>query len=213
MGTFASNVSGRPTFFGSIDTSTDAITEYQTPSGAGPTTGSMSMVFGNDGAIWYADEYNAELGRLNTASGTFQEFPTGIPAFPQQSPMQLLATPSGKIWFVADGLTSNGSVAGWIDPANGTKITYDANLNGPGIFNAIAGGPNGDVWFVQTPGSPEFHSVQQALGIINPDTGAMYEYPTVIPQYGQGVTLIGAGNRALWMLDTAYGQIGKVELK
>jgi streptogramin lyase len=211
-GTFASSVNGGPTYFGSIDTSTGAIVEYQTPSGAGPVTGNMSMVFGDDGSLWYADEYNAKLGRLDTASGAFKEFATGTAAFPQQAPMQLVATPSGKIWFVAIG-TGGTSVAGWIDPAHGTKIAYDTNITTSSVFRAFASGPNGELYFVENSGSLDFASVQLTLGIINPDTGAMYEYPSVIPVDAVGVSLVSDGNQGLWMLDSAFGQIGKVTLK
>jgi streptogramin lyase len=211
--TFATYPSGQPTYFGSIATATGAITEYENENGAGPAASWMSMALANDGSIWFADQINASIGHINTASGAVTEYATGVPAYPQQSPQQLVVAPSGKIWFTATGFTSDTSVIGYVDPSNGNAISYNTNLPTSGIFYALTVGSDGNLWFIEDPGTATFISSQPSLGVINPSTGAIYEYATLLPQYSKVVTLQNGGNGMLWMLDTAFGQVGKVTFK
>jgi streptogramin lyase len=211
--TFATYPSGQPTYFGSIATATGAITEYENENGAGPAASWMSMALANDGSIWFADQINASIGHINTSSGAVTEYATGVPAYPQQSPQQLVVAPSGKIWFTATGFTSDTSVIGYVDPSNGNAISYNTNLPTSGIFYALTVGSDGNLWFIEDPGTATFISSQPSLGVINPSTGAIYEYATLLPQYSKVVTLQNGGNGTLWMLDTAFGQVGKVTFK
>jgi streptogramin lyase len=210
--TSATYPSGAPTYFGSIATSSGAIAEYENNNGAGPTHSAMSMVLANDGSIWFADQLNMSVGHINTSNGTVTEYATGTPAYPQQSPMQLVVAPNGKIWFVAAGFTSNNATAGYVDPSNNNAITYDTNMPGNATFTALTVGSDGNLWFFETPGTVLLSS-QPYIGVINPSDGAIYQYTTVLPQFSKGVTLLNGGNGTLWMLDTAYGQIGEVTFK
>jgi streptogramin lyase len=211
--TGATYPSGHPTYFGSITTASGTITEYENTNGAGPTQSSMSMVLANDGSVWFADQLNASIGRINTSTGAVTEYATGIPAYPQQSPQQLVVAPSGKIWFAAAGFTSGTSIVGYVDPSNGNAITYNTNLPAYGIFYALTVGSDGNLWFIEDPGTASFISSQPSLGVINPSTGAIYEYTTLLPQFSKVVTLLNGGNGTLWMLDTAYGQVAEVTFK
>ena len=211
--TYASSVSGSPTYFGSIDPANDQITEYEAANGAGPTSGRMSMALAHDGSIWFADQLNAKIGRLDTSSGSISEYATGTPVYPQQSPMEVAVAADGKIWFVADGFTSSGSVIGSIDPAHPKAIAYDTNHPAAGIFYTLTGGPGGNLWFTQSAGSPEFYSDQLTLGVINRTTGALYGYPAAFAEFIKITALVAGDNSTLWMLDSGYGQIGKVTFK
>ncbi len=210
--TSATYPTGAPTYFGSISTTSDAITEYEQQNGAGPAHTAMSMVEGNDGSIWFADQLNASIGQINTSNGNVTEYATGTPAMPQQSPENLVVTADGKIWFDATGFSSDTSSIGTVNPANGNAITYNANLPVAGLFYAMTVGSDGNLWFVEDPGNV-FVSSQSNVGVINPTTGAIYEYTTLLPQYSKDVTLVNGGNGALWFLDQAYGQVGEVTFK
>ena len=212
QGTFQPGVSGAPTYFGSIVPG-GQISEHVVPSGAGPLLGPMSMVLAHDGSIWFADQFNAEVGHLDTVSGNVTEYATGTPAQPAQSPIQLLATPDGKIWFGADGLNGSTSVVGRLDPANGDAITYDTSVTSPGLFYSLILGSDGNLWFTQTRGAGNESEAQQTLGVINPVTGAVYDYPAAVPVDARETSLINGGSGTLWMLDTGFGQVGQVPFK
>lgn len=210
--TTSNRVSGSPTYFGSIATASGAIVEHKVTTGAGPISGSMSMVLAPDGMLWFADQYNAKIGRFDTASGRVTEYATGTPAYPDQSPMRVLTTSDGKIWFVADDFTGASSVVGWLDPAHPKAITYETGATTAGLFGAFIVGVDGNLWFTQNAGTPSFASDQVTLGVVNPATGAVYDYPAAVPQFVAGTALIAQGS-TLWFLDSAFGQVGKVAFK
>ncbi|MGB6987331.1 MAG: hypothetical protein WBD74_15270 [Candidatus Aquilonibacter sp.] len=210
--TFATYPSGKPTYFGSISTSTGAITEYESSNGAGPTSGAMSMVLAKDGSIWFADQYNSAIGHLNTSSGAITEYSTGAPAYPQQSPMQLTVAPSGTIWFLSTGFTSDTASVGSLNPSS-DAITYYPNVPA-GDFESFAVGSDGNLYFVEDPFNGLGLSSQLNIGVLNPVDGAVYEYPnTILPQFAKDVSLVNGGSGTLWILDAAYGEIGKVTFK
>jgi streptogramin lyase len=216
QGSYASNVNSSGTYFGSISTANGTIAEYPAPGKAGPdiapgnTLSGMSMALASDGSIWFADAYNTAVGHINTSTGAMTETQIGTPAYPQQSPMQV-AIVNGKVWFLAEGFTSATAVAGSIATSNNDAITYYPVPN-PGQFIALTLGSDGNLWFVDAPGGL-FHSSQTYLGVLNPATGAVYDYTTVIPVNAVVLSLVDRGDRTLWMLDSAYGDIGEVTFK
>lgn len=208
-----------PTYVGSISTSTGAITEYVTPNDAGPTEGKMSMVLGKDGSLWFADQFNESIAHVNTSNGAITEYSLGTPAMPAQAPMALAVTPDGKIWFGSDprviGLTasSSGWLVGYIDPSNDDAISYDTNLSVPSYFEALGVGSDGNLWFVAGQNALE-STANVTFGVINPSTGAIYEYPTAIfPQNADITTIIPGTSGTLWTLDAGFGQIGETTFK
>jgi streptogramin lyase len=216
--TTAPGVSGQPTFFGSISTTTGAITEFQSANGAGPLRGAMSMVLAKDGSIWFTDQFNFSLGHLNTSTGAITEIGVSQPAFPQESPMQLTVAPDGKIWFLALSSTAGTSIAGSVDPANNNAIALGPTIPGNNLFlgalfDSFTTGSNGDLWFVEDPGTFLNTENQSNLGIINPTTGAVFVYPTALMNNSVIDSIVDRGDGTLWMLDTAFGQIGKVTFK
>jgi streptogramin lyase len=205
---------GRPTFFGSIDTSTGQIQEYPTSNAAEPrSTDPMSMLVASDHSLWFADEWNYAIGHLDPASGTIAEFKITTPANPQESPQQLAITADGKIWAACFGSGGTAVIAS-LDPQNGNAITTHAHgLEGYTQFFAFAKASDGNLWFVENNSSFGI-SADLALGVFNPTTGAIYHYPTpLFPQNARVASLIDRGDGTLWMFDPAFGQIGKVTFK
>src|SRR5690348_9267984 len=53
---------------------------------------------GPDGSLWYTGQMANKLGRLDPATGQFQEFPLKTP---ESGPHGLVADKDGNIWFTA----------------------------------------------------------------------------------------------------------------
>lgn len=210
---------GDPTYFGTIDTSTGTITEYPAnnaqPSRSALEAGIfMSMAVASDNSLWFADGYNYSVGHLDPASGAVQEFKITTPAYPQESPMQLLIAPDGKVWAACFGLSTTLSEIASVDPNNGNAIShYTTGLNPPGPFMSMTRGSDGNLWFIEDPFIGFGFSSQLNVGVMNPATGAIYQYPPLVPEFSKIMSLVDRGDGTLWMLDNANGQIGKVSFK
>jgi streptogramin lyase len=220
QGNSSSNLYASVTEFGSIVTASGAITEYPTSNLAGPVSPSLestlasglSMVLASDGSIWFADTANDAIGHLNTKTGAVTETKLGAPAYPQQAPQQVTTTSDGKVWFSSYSPTSGTGTIGYIDPSSGNVTYYPLSENQGQATSMFVGG-DGNIWLAITPMSGTFYASQQDIGIVNPGTGAVYVYPAaILPQFSDAVSVVDASG-TFWILDSAFGQIGKVSFK
>jgi len=206
-----------PTYFGSINTSTGQIQEYQTSAPVAqvlPFTGSMPMVLAPDNSIWYSDALDNSVGQIDTTTGAMTEFKLGTPAAPQLTPMQLVATSDGKIWMGCFSFTSGASTMASLDTKNNNAIAYySQGLALSGYFFSMILGSDGNLWFAEEPAAAGFHSNQMLIGVMSPATHAIYQYSSILPTDVQITGLIDRGDGALWMLDSGFGQVGKVTFK
>ncbi len=208
---------GHPTFFGTIDTATGTIQEFPA-NNAQPDRTTLqegvftSMAVAADNSLWFSDGYNYSVGHMSP-TGTVQEYKLTLPAYPQQAPAQIAITSDGKVWASCFG-TARNSVIASIDPNNGNAIAYyTTGLNG-GIFLALTRGSDGNLWFILDPFAGFGFALQTNLGVLNPATGAIYEYPdSAIPNAVRVTSMLDRGDGTLWMLDGGFGQIGKVTFK
>src|SRR5438034_561946 len=73
---------------------TPAITEFPIPT---PSSVSVSIAAGRDGALWFGEAAGNKIGRIAT-SGAITEFP--LPATtPGDGPVGIAAGPDGALWF------------------------------------------------------------------------------------------------------------------
>lgn len=208
---------GHPTFFGTINTANGTIQEF--PAGnAEPSRTTLllgifeTMAVASDNSIWFTDGFNYSVGHM-TPSGTVQEYKLTTPAYPQQSPMRIVITPDGKVWTGCFGSAANSVIAS-IDPNNGNAIAYYTAGVNSGAFLAMTRGSDGNLWFIQDPSAGLGFYSQTMLGVLNPATGSAYQYPsTAIPDQVKATSMLDRGDGTLWILDSGFGQIGKVTLK
>src|SRR5574342_1019460 len=86
-----------------------AVVEYQRPrSGAFP----HDPAVGKDGAVWYTDQANSYIGRLDPATGKVTDYPTPTPA---SGPHGIVVAPDGGVWYTANFTARLGR----LDPATG----------------------------------------------------------------------------------------------
>ncbi|MBV8748515.1 MAG: hypothetical protein JO103_02250 [Candidatus Eremiobacteraeota bacterium] len=201
----------RPSFIGKIDTASGTITEY--PSGtAGPLQAAPAIIVGPDAAVWLADGVNGALGRIDPSSGAFTEYPVSTPQYPSQAPQVLVNGPDGNLWFTSMAPATGVAVFGAIAPSVKQIALYPAPSGG--LFLAMTVGADHNIWYTLDPGSGFFTSSQSTFGVINPATRTSYQYPVgTLPEFAVPAGVVDRGDRTLWILDNAFGQIGKVAFR
>ena len=200
---------GQPSSFGFISTATGAIAEYATPDNTTPNTASESMTLGPDGAEWFSDGTNGSIGRIDSA-GNFAIYPIANPSSPNYTPELVLAAPDGNIWFAG---ANPGLVQGYYGTLNPASHAIALYATESAEFDALILGSDHNLWFAARPQAGTFFAAQDTIGVINVTTHAGYFYPAIVPEFAVIAGLVDPGNRTLYMLDNAYGQIGKVPFK
>jgi len=109
-----------------------------------------------DGSLWFTEQLQNKLGRLDPASGTFKEYTLKIE---DSGPHGLVADASGNIWFTGNGK----GYIGKLDPKSGDVKVYqmpDARAEDPhtAVFDA-----RGILWFTVQVGN--------MVGRLDPQSG------------------------------------------
>jgi streptogramin lyase len=202
---------GAPTAFGTIATASGTIVEFPTPDNAAAALSFESMVLGPDGALWFADGSAGAIGRV-TAAGAYTSYAAAGPVSPNFATDVVSNAPDGNIWFAGTNQGLGQGFIGTLNLATKTVALYSQNVES-GAFEEMIPGSDHNLWFAEQPGSGDFFSSQYAIGVINVTTHATYPYTAIVPQFAVIEGLVDPGNRTLYMLDTAYGQVGKVPFK
>lgn len=110
--------------------------EYALPAGA---SGPEGIVQGPDGAMWFAQEYSDQIGRI-TSSGQVTEYQL----FPGAAPIDVAVGRDGAIWFSEYGaygkvgkITTSGAITQYSLPSAGARTW------------GITAGPDGNLWFTE----------------------------------------------------------------
>jgi len=109
-----------------------------------------------DGSLWFTEQLQNKLGRLDPASGAFKEYPLKIE---DSGPHGLVADSNGNIWFTGNGK----GYIGKLDPMTGSVTAYkmpDEKAEDPhtAVFDA-----HGIMWFTVQVGN--------MVGRLDPHTG------------------------------------------
>lgn len=169
-----------------------------TPSGtvsqyAIPTANSnpWGITQGPDGNMWFTEYTSGKVARI-TPAGVITEF-----AAPISTPLNITVGGDGRLW--TNDFQGNGIAA---FNTNGTWQAFTVNTGSPSL-NGMAGGPDGNVWFLNTqPSNPTVGMITAA--------GAVTQYPIGLAgaapdQIASG----GPGSGVLWFTQ-GNGNIGKV---
>ena len=111
---------------------------------------------GTDGALWFTEQLQNKLGRVDPKTGVFQEYALKIE---DSGPHGLVADSNGNIWFTGNGK----GYIGKLDPRTGAVAAYkmpDAKADDPhtAIFDS-----HGILWFTVQVGN--------MVGRLDPQTG------------------------------------------
>jgi streptogramin lyase len=121
------------------------------------------------GKAWFSTD-SGQLGSV-TAGSTANDTSNPYAASVNGNGHTLTAGSDGSLWAVSGGQTGvGGSAIAKIDPASGNVVaTYSSGLPTTPQISAIAGGPDGDIWFTE--------SGANAIGQVDISTGAITSYP------------------------------------
>lgn len=152
------------------------VVEYRLPRpGAFPHDPAVA----SDGTVWYTDQANSFIGRLDPASGKITDWPTPTP---KSGPHGLLVAPDGAIWYTAN---SAGHI-GRLDPATGRIKEYELPAEARDPHTPVLRGDM--LWF----------TAQRAnlIGRLDTKTGEVKLFPVATPHalpYGIVPTADGNG--------------------
>ncbi len=130
-----------------------AIKEWEVPTkGAHP----HDPAVGGDGALWFTEQLQNKIGRVDPKTGAFKEYPLKVE---DSGPHGLVADSSGNIWFTGNGK----GYIGKLDPRTGAVTEYkmpDAKAEDPHtpVFDG-----RGIMWFTVQVGN--------FVGRLDPRTG------------------------------------------
>ena len=211
-------------------TATGTITEFTTghfDSIRNAATSNLAGIArGPDGNVWFSDSagYSA-IGRI-TPSGTITEFSAGLQRSNPQLAGNVSVTESitvgddRNLWFTDAGC-DRGTVAspsgicaiGQITPSG--TITEFGLATGQRLSGGITAGPDGNVWFTESPGPSDPGGIH-AIGRITP-SGAITEFALPAGQTPGGITTGADGN--VWFIvvnvsltvgEAEIGRIGRI---
>src|SRR5438477_6467890 len=128
------------------------ITEYPLPR---PKAFPHDPAVGADGIVWYTDQANSYIGRLDPATGRVTDYATPTPA---SGPHGIVVAPDGGVWYTAN-FTGR---LGRLDPTSGAikefPLPSDARDPHTPLYHA------GKVWFTAQGAN--------LYGVLDPATGA-----------------------------------------
>jgi len=212
-----------------------AVVEYQIPRGqAFP----HDPAVGADGIVWYTDQSNSFIGRLDPTTGKITDYPTPTPA---SAPHGIVVAPDGGVWYTAQRI----SKLGRLDPRTGRieEFALPAGARDPHTplirkgmvwFTVQQGNTYGrfdprthvaKVWTVPTRGALPYGMVNapdgsiwvalfgtNKLGRIDAETGALREI--TLPQSGaRPRRLVVDESGMVWYSDFARGYLGSYNPK
>jgi virginiamycin B lyase len=132
---FADRLTGR---LGTV-AGTGTVHEYQIPDGPAGTALPQAIVLGPGPDVWFTDQANNRIGRLDPATETFTMYPVPTPT---SAPLGLTRGPDGALWFTERAAAKVGRMA-----PDGTFTEWALS---PGAFpNRIVTGPDGAIWFTE----------------------------------------------------------------
>jgi virginiamycin B lyase len=167
-----------------------AVVEYQIPrSQAFP----HDPVVGADGIVWYTDQQNSFIGRLDPATGKIIDYPTPTPA---SGPHGIVVAPDGGVWYTANRIGKLGR----LDPRTGHIEEYALPATAPDPHTPLI--RKGMVWFTVQQGN--------TYGWLDPRTrnAKVWTVPTsrALP-YG----MVNAPDGSIWVALFGTNKLGKID--
>lgn len=147
---------------------------------------------GADGIVWYTDQNNSYIGRLDPTTGTITDRPTPTPG---SGPHGICVAPDGSIWYTAQSVGRLGRV----DPAGFTitEFVLPANANRPHtpIFH------RGAVWFTA--------QTNDTYARLDPANGQTTVWPA--PAGSRPYGIVPAPDGSLWIALFGTNTLGRVD--
>lgn len=155
-----------------------------------------SLALGPDGAWWFTQQVDDQIGRLDPATGDSTE----IDVPPGTQPHYVRAGPDGGVWF-----TGLGDTVGRIDPRTRRIELFRAGISDGGQLHVIVVAPDGNLWFSEQVGG--------RLARLDIDTKQVTEFSAGLPKGNRmhGIAVTPDGN--LWTALQGSDRIARFNLK
>ena len=167
-----------------------AVVEYQIPR---PQAFPHDPAVGPDGIVWYTDQQNSFIGRLDPATGKITDYPTPTPA---SGPHGIIVAPDGGVWYTANRIGKIGR----LDPRTGQIREYELGLGARDPHTPLF--RKGSIWF----------TVQQSnmIGRLDPATGQVEAWKAgearALP-YG----MVNAPDGSIWVALFGTNKLGRID--
>ena len=166
------------------------VTEYPLPrSGAFPHDPAVA----NDGTVWFTDQHNSFIGRLDPQTGRVVDYPTPTR---NAGPHGIVVAPDGVVWFTEN---AKGKI-GRLDPATGSIREY--------MLPAAARDPHtplildGKIWFTAQGAN--------LYGWLDSASGETRVFPLGIP-HARPYGLVAGPDRSIWIALFGTNRIGRIK--
>jgi streptogramin lyase len=157
----------------------------------------FGITAGPDGALWFTNDGNDSIGRIDPATGAMTNYTGAGIVFPGD----ITVGPDGALWFTNNGNEANGQhdSIGRITTA-GTVTSYtDPSISDP---VGITSGPDGALWFTN-----QSNNSTGSIGRIT-TTGTITNYTNATISWPLGITVGPDG--AMWFTNSANNSIGRI---
>ncbi|HKC80504.1 MAG TPA: hypothetical protein VKB91_04870 [Gemmatimonadaceae bacterium] len=167
-----------------------AVVEYQIPRDkAFP----HDPAVGKDGIVWYTDQANSFIGRLDPATGKITDYATPTPS---SGPHGIVVAPDGGVWYTAQAT----SKLGRLDPATGRIEEFALPADAKDPHTPLV--HNGMIWFTVQRGN--------TYGRLDPRTRAVKVW-TVATSGALPYGLVNAPDGSIWVALFGTNKLGKID--
>ncbi len=177
---------------GMINPTTDAISEFATPTAS---AGPRGITAGPDGNLWFTENAASKIGMINPTTGVITEFATPAST---SDPQDITAGPDGNLWFTENGANK----IGVINPTTKTITEFKVPTKNSGPWG-ITAGPDGNIWFTE--------EVANKIGEINPETHAITEFTIPFSESAPEEVAVGPDGN-LWFGAAGRSSLGMMNL-
>jgi virginiamycin B lyase len=215
---------------------TGAVTEFPVPTNGRPAF--IARGPAGDNALWFTDEHNARIGRIN-AQGIFDTFYPVPTTYADLG--DITAGPDGNMWFLENTVRQIGRVT-----PDGQITEFPVDTGGYALTHIVAG-PDGALWFTgienggaavgrittdgqvstfSVPGAANFHSPSGitvgpdgALWLTEPygneivrmtTSGQVREFTTGISSNAFPLNITAGPDGNLWFTEPGINKIGRI---
>ncbi len=167
-----------------------AVVEYQLPrERAFP----HDPAVGSDGIVWYTDQQNSFIGRLDPATGKITDYATPTPA---SGPHGIVIAPDGGVWYTANRIGKLGR----LDPRTGSIAEYSLPPDARDPHTPLI--RKGLVWFTVQQGN--------TYGRFDPRTREAKVWTVPTPRalpYG----MVNAPDGSIWVALFGTNKLGRID--
>jgi virginiamycin B lyase len=148
---------------------------------------------GADGIVWYTDQSNSFIGRLDPATGKIIDYPTPTPA---SGPHGIVVAPDGGVWYTAQGI----SKLGRLDPITGHIDEYALPASARDPHTPLV--RKGMVWFTVQRGN--------TYGRLDPRTHVVKVW-TVSTKGALPYGMVNAPDGSIWVALFGTNKLGRID--